>query len=51
MNLGAIIALLKLVQDAEMAQPSKPKIHYERVAVAKGKIYDVPEHVAKKIEF
>jgi len=51
MDLGSLIALFKLVQDAEIAKPSKPTIHYERVAVAKGKIYDIPEYVAKKIEF
>ena len=51
MDLGSLIALLKLAQDAEIAKPSKPTIHYERVAVAKGKIYDIPEYVAKKIEF
>jgi hypothetical protein len=51
MNLGALITLLKLAQDAEIAQPSKPTTRYTRVAVAKGKIYDIPEYVAKKIEF
>ena len=48
MDLGSLIALLKLAQDAEIA---KPTTRYTRVAVAKAKIYDVPEYVAKKIEF